>query len=85
MFGGCIFIYMQNNDTNQNPNFDLKVGDTVAWGDANDPDLGHVGTVTRVLRSRRVNSRTLNVTVWAESPTVGRVQGPRRAFQKVGR
>ena len=76
-----MFIYMQNNDTNTNTRPALKVGDTVAWGDANDPDLGHVGTVTNVLRSNRVG----NVTVWAESPTVGRVQGHPRFFQKVGR
>ena len=63
----------------------LQAGDTVVFSDPADDERGRCGEVTRVLRSRRVGSLRLTVTVFVTCSNGDEFNGVERNFSKVTR
>tara|TARA_R110000744_G_scaffold63835_1_gene131282 strand:+ start:581 stop:814 length:234 start_codon:yes stop_codon:yes gene_type:complete len=73
-------------DTSANANTTaLQAGDTVVFSDPADDERGRCGEVTRVLRSRRVGSLRLTVTVFVTCSNGDEFNGVERNFSKVTR
>mgnify|MGYP003638136342 FL=1 len=72
-------------DTSANATTALQAGDTVVFSDPADDERGRCGEVTRVLRSRRVGSLRLTVTVFVTCSNGDEFNGVERNFSKVTR
>ena len=70
---------------NQTTTTTHQTGDTVVFPDPTDEERGRCGTVTRVLRSRRVGSLDRDVTVFVETADGENFHGFAHNFHKVTR